>query len=556
MTFPSLTLKPILHLISLGLAFVSSLSAESFFATDSNRILDLSGTGRYILQRDGFSIPGSATTNLSVLDFETKDVDPVNFDPEGNFVAADRGTISSDGRYVVFESADYKTIYLRDRVTASTQIISNAADGSPQDGLVLLPSISPDGRRVVFFTNATNLVQETLPVAGTGTANLILWDRDTGALSLAARTSTGDVLNAGVAMDPGLCMKRFSADGRYIVFGTPATNAVPGATVTNGALLLMYRRDLDTGELRLVSEDPSGNLAAANYTYPAISNDGSRIAFITTIQGIFGDPILPGTEANFGANVMLKDLNTGAVIDLSHTLDGKAPDGFIQGTWGRGSSPLSMSGDGRLIAYQSNSGNLAEGNEDKRWGVFLAAINPSGSADLYYLTAPTDGSLNDSEAANPIFARESGLLAFVSDDREKFGLAPGEGWVFFGEKDGESFILNYMDPGSTDYGNGVVYSPSLAWLEFNGESGWAYSYTFKRHIFLDPSGPGVGNDSGYWMYVLDGDSSFWAFTSAGFWLAYGDDQFRNAYLYIASGLEGTPAWYYYYGEYDYFQRLM
>lgn len=490
----------------LGVPTVVKLAASEFTPTDSERIIDLSGDGRYILQRDGFQISGMSTTNLSVLDFETRHVDPVNLDPAGQFVAADRGTISADGRYVVFESANYRSIYLRDRQAQTTQLISISPGGEAASGSVVLPSISPDGSRVVFFTNAANLVPDSLPAATTTLANLILWDRATNALSVAARAADGGILSAGVFMDPGLCQRRFSADGRYIVYGTPATNAAAGASVSNGQLILLYRRDLDSAEVVAVSTNPSGTMAPANYTYPAVSNDGRFVTFITSLQGIFGEPMLPGAAANFGAEVYRKDLQTGAVLNISATTDGKAPDGSIQGTSGRGSSPISISADENLIAFQSTCGKLTADNPEKTWGVFLATVTGADAVTLQYLSSPKNGG-------------PGGLLSFVGE-------------------------------GAEDRGNGLIYSPVMGWLQFCGETGWAYSYALAQFVTFDLAGPGIGNPAGFWMYLLDEAAQYWAFTTAALWSAGNNDLFRTAYLYVPAGRSGSPGWFHYDGELD------
>lgn len=84
----------ILILSCLWVACGSLLGAE-FAPTGSTRILDLSGTGRYILQRDGFSLPGGKTSNLSVLDILTGAVDPVNYDETGAFFSSASGLVAN-----------------------------------------------------------------------------------------------------------------------------------------------------------------------------------------------------------------------------------------------------------------------------------------------------------------------------------------------------------------------------------------------------------------------------------------------------------------------------
>jgi Tol biopolymer transport system component len=76
-------------------------------------------------------------------------------------------SISADGRYVTFESADALVtgdtneavdVFVRDRVTQTTQQVSVSAAGQGGNGESVWPSISADGRCVAFTSKATNLL--------------------------------------------------------------------------------------------------------------------------------------------------------------------------------------------------------------------------------------------------------------------------------------------------------------------------------------------------------------------------------------------------------------
>ena len=74
--------------------------------------------------------------------------------------------VSGDGRYVAFYAdgsnlpgGDGSTdqIYLRDMRKGKTRLISKAADGDPANAYAEYPSVSLDGRWVLFYSGATNL---------------------------------------------------------------------------------------------------------------------------------------------------------------------------------------------------------------------------------------------------------------------------------------------------------------------------------------------------------------------------------------------------------------
>jgi Tol biopolymer transport system component len=88
--------------------------------------------------------------------------------PEGGVFLADSvsPSISGDGRLVVFDSCLPSTdlssrrtdVLLRDRRAGVTKVLSRSPIGDAANGWSRAPSISSDGRIVVFSSSATNLV--------------------------------------------------------------------------------------------------------------------------------------------------------------------------------------------------------------------------------------------------------------------------------------------------------------------------------------------------------------------------------------------------------------
>ncbi|MEV6495083.1 hypothetical protein AB0M20_41650, partial [Actinoplanes sp. NPDC051633] len=69
--------------------------------------------------------------------------------------------LNNDGRYIVFASvgeADQYEVYLRDRSTGETTVVSVATGGVPANGSSEQPAITGNGRLVAFVSRATNLV--------------------------------------------------------------------------------------------------------------------------------------------------------------------------------------------------------------------------------------------------------------------------------------------------------------------------------------------------------------------------------------------------------------
>src|SRR4051812_28567498 len=136
-------------------------------------------------------------------------------------------TISTDGRFVVFESfADglspddvdsVLNIYVRDTQSGVTELASRSTGGAGANGDSAQPTISADGSRVAFVTEAGNLDPADL---GTD-ADVYLYDRTTHATSLVSRqrTAAGGQPGDATSDSPAL-----SDDGMQIAFASDAAN--------------------------------------------------------------------------------------------------------------------------------------------------------------------------------------------------------------------------------------------------------------------------------------------------------------------------------------------
>jgi Tol biopolymer transport system component len=141
-------------------------------------------------------------------------------------------SISGDGRYVSFMSeatnlvfADTNNaldVFVRDRQSGRTDRISVDSTGVQGNNASAANSISTDGRYVVFFSVANNLV----PGDTNGAYDTFVHDRATGV------TERVSVDSAGVQgdFDSDLAGLAISTDGRYVAFASLALNLVPGDT--------------------------------------------------------------------------------------------------------------------------------------------------------------------------------------------------------------------------------------------------------------------------------------------------------------------------------------
>jgi hypothetical protein len=131
-----------------------------------------------------------------------------------------------------------------------------------------------------------------------------------------------------------------SGDGTIAAFESNAANLPAG----DGSTFRCYVRNIATGKTRIVSVTSNGVPASTTTYSPAVSADGRYVAFYGTGMG------LPG--ANGAGQVWVHDLTTGITVLASKSSGGTVASGAYP----------SLSGDGRFVAFESNSANLPGGD--------------------------------------------------------------------------------------------------------------------------------------------------------------------------------------------------
>ena len=257
-------------------------------------------------------------------------------------------SISADGRYVAFRSdadnlssADtnaVSNVFVRDLqantttlVSCTTCLVADAADAQSSQ-----PSISADGRRVAFMSDANNLSTED----DNGWSNVFVRDLDTSTLTLVSRASGVAGTAGGLPSDE----PAISGDGKHVAF-TSFASLVPDDV--NGVTKDVFLRDLQTDTTTLVSRPDTGG-ADCTSTVASPSTDARYVAFFSCASN------LPGVVAPSPGHVFRRDLQTGTTTLISRQ---SAADGDLPGT--DASSYPSISGDGRWVAFASDANNLS-----------------------------------------------------------------------------------------------------------------------------------------------------------------------------------------------------
>lgn len=285
--------------------------------------------------------------------------------------------LSADGRYVVFQSRagnlvegdtnGTSDIFVYDREADTLQPVSTGRDGAPANGSSITPAISDDGRVVTFASRATNLVE----TATSGTfEQIFVSEWQSGAIELASRSGTGAPANA-ISFLPDL-----TADGSQVAFKSEAFNLVPNDT--NG-VPDVFVRDRGAGTTQRVSVDSFGNQANGLSGGPGISADGRFVAFVSFASNFVPD------DGNGFSDVYVYDRFPPAREQGEIARVTIAIDNFGEPNEGVADFPVSISADGRWIAFASAASNLVPNDLNNDLDAFLAC-NPF---DAFQCAPPT-----------------------------------------------------------------------------------------------------------------------------------------------------------------------
>jgi Tol biopolymer transport system component len=329
--------------------------------------------------------------------------------------------ISGDARFVAIASAasdlvrgDTNGVYdvfVRDRLRGVTVRASVGPRGSQANARTGLSGISRNGRFVLMWSDASNLVAGDT----NGTADVFVRDR------VAKSTERVSIGPAGRQLDTESGQAAISADGRFVAFSSggnvfvrdrvsastelvgrgamPAVSADARSVALNDGDGHIVVRDRSTGSTELVSVDSSGGILPGDALVPTISADGRFVAFLveprrpatgeardvlyvrdrlrkttTRVASSIGNPtIAPDgrTVAYEGGRpgglqeVIVRDLASGRTEVASVSTLGRAENAP---SW-VGSGPLSSSG--RFVAFYSEASNLVPADRNGSSDVFV-----------------------------------------------------------------------------------------------------------------------------------------------------------------------------------------
>lgn len=369
------------------------------------------------------------------------------------------GRISADGRRVAFESDDdglheahddrsIRDVYLKDMDTGELQLVSRIGLAGPGgDDTSHVGGMSADARLIGFGSHAKNLH----PLDTDPWYDSFVKDMVTGEIRLLSPT----VAEGRTDKFGGASPAQLSADGRYAVFGAIDFGGGPSG---------IYRRDLETDELELVSQPTGSEWSRAEVAgAAAVSDDGRYVAFSTSQS-------LAPEDSDEAPDVYLRDAEADTTVLVSGAHGGYSERPTISADGGR----VAYVGqpDGRVshaLVWDRATGETevadrvlltdVAGNGHAEW----ARISPDGKRVVFMSFATNLGL--DLDDYSDVFVRdlETGLTQNLSyllpgPGRWHSGsgdITPDNEWVVFGSGD------DYLSLDASDEASSNVYRRRL-----------------------------------------------------------------------------------------------
>jgi Tol biopolymer transport system component len=385
----------------------TELVSTTLAGTDAGALLlDVSADGRYVLFRSDSPDVVAGDTNgesdVFLRDRQTGRTVRVSVSSSGaqaNGGSDQFGSVSSDGRYVTFASSASNLVandtngtldvFLRDTVAGVTERVSLAPSGAQADGASSVSFVSDDGRYVLFGSAASNLI------IGYGAPKFGAYLRDRVQRSTALVSFAGPTLDcAPTAMTREARVAIFVCNRIYAywrelplyglatVFDSGGKDARPDdisndgqyITVTTTAALVpsdtngrndVYLFDRGTHAFELISVAQDGGTGLGYSDRSTVSDDGRFVAFVS-----FAGILVPG-DTNGTSDVFIRDRQ------LKVTRRANVSTNGVQAN--NPTTAARITDDGRMVAFQSQAGNLVPQGVTEFQNVYLNT-NPQAAS--------------------------------------------------------------------------------------------------------------------------------------------------------------------------------
>jgi len=273
-------------------------------------------------------------------------------------------SISADGTLIAFDSAatnlagnkcdnGFNHVFVHDVTAGKTTCISLRTNGEEGNGDSFDPSISADGRVVVFQSTATNLATR----CSNGNSHIYMHDLATG------ETSCVSINNEEKQSNGNSALARVSGDGRFVVFQSDATDLTNRCS--NGFSHIFVRDTVDE-RISCASIDNHGNQGNNDSEQASLSADGRFVAFVSVANNLSGNRCLTGNGQVFVRD--RADEKTKCASVGPKNVEGNSD-----------SSSPAISANGALVTFESDATNLVKKDTNGLGDIFANTNSNSTS---------------------------------------------------------------------------------------------------------------------------------------------------------------------------------
>ena len=409
----------------------------------------------------------------------------------GDSASSGAACLSADGRVVVYftnatdmvpgEMSSSGQLVAKDLATGLAEVVSVSDQGVPGNGVSFGPRCSADGRYVVFVSTATNLASNDTDA----TADVFLRDRSLGTTTCLS-TGAAPPHNAVGGNSPDI-----SRDGRFVVFSSHSSQIDLNYPFMPFRNIFLHDREQDT--TRLVSSTHLDGVSNNTSSSPRVSGDGSTISFLSRASNL-----VPG-DTNMRSDVFVRELGTWQIERISVDSNGnQASLPFVDTLYNH----AELSVDGQLVSFEYRAPDMIVGEHHPGQNVYLRD-RQAGTLELINLNS------QDELAMHPVYAG--------ADDGNEGGISDDGRYVLF-------------------WSTGANLSPPSA-------EGWRVPYVRDRVAGITRpvalSSNGVPANAGSDPWAMSADGRFVVFSSQADNLTPNDDNLATD-VFVRDMLTGGP----------------
>ncbi|MCU7554450.1 hypothetical protein OCL06_07555 [Alteromonas sp. ASW11-19] len=450
----------------------------------------VSEDGRFLLFKSDdkalSTVGDSAFDELFLYDLQLQQMEHIRLGLNGEDVDGEFGTtfdLSDDGNVLVFSSSatnlhpqdtsGNSDVYLYKRDSGELTLITAGSNGESYQ-----PTVSADGTRVSFISDAQNLTSDSVSAEW----DVFVYDHTAGTITLASKADPawgGTLAGASSAAN-------ISADGTTVVY--QSTKPAVWAMATDFSQVVEY--DIASGQNSLLSASATGEPGNANSYLPDVSGDGEVVTFTTEASNIvsgYGSTSLPVIVKVAG------EATAAVAVNLDENGNVLAPI-----------DAPSLAADGSSLAFNYDNGGSV--------GVAVVDLENSKLSIVNNSVAAPD----DSSIFSPAISGTGDLVVYGSRDNDNGNVWGSFMQPFFASTDAdgdgmpneweETYGLNPLvaqDPATDTDGDGLTdleeYQAGTSPLETDSDGdGFSDSvdvFPTDPTEWLDTDGDGIGDNS-------------------------------------------------------------